>query len=121
MASPGFRGFQQDLAFDSSRPARLGITIDGASVSESVEVTASRTDVGGLRERRVQDLPSNAQSGMINAQVAVNSQNVSNLQRKVAGILPVKIEVPRAGMSYRFVRPLVLEEETKITFQYKSR
>ena len=28
--------------------------------------------------------------------------------------------VPRAGKSYRFARPLVLEEETKITFQYKS-
>jgi hypothetical protein len=49
------------------------------------------------------------------------SANVSNLQRKVAGILPVQIEVPRAGRSYRFVRPLVLEEETKISFQYKSR
>ena len=123
VASPGFRGFQQELAFDSSRPARLGITIDGGAVSESVEVTTSRVDIAGSRiidSRRIQDLQSNAQTG-INAQIAVNSQNVSNLQRKVAGILPVKIEVPRAGMSYRFVRPLVLEEETRITFQYKSR
>ncbi|MCA1578634.1 MAG: hypothetical protein LC794_14860 [Acidobacteria bacterium] len=49
------------------------------------------------------------------------SQNVFNLQRRVAGILPVRIEVPRSGLSYRFVRPLVLEEETRITFQYKSK
>lgn len=39
----------------------------------------------------------------------------------VAGILPVRIEVPRSGRSYRFVRPLVLGEETRITFQYKSK
>ena len=44
-----------------------------------------------------------------------------NLQRRVAGILPVRVEVPRSGKSYRFVRPLVLEEETRITFQYKSK
>jgi hypothetical protein len=49
------------------------------------------------------------------------SQNVFNLQRRVAGILPVRIEVPRSGRSYRFVRPLVLDEETRITFQYKSK
>jgi len=39
----------------------------------------------------------------------------------VAGILPVHVDVPRSGKSYRFVRPLVMEEETKITFQYKSK
>jgi hypothetical protein len=49
------------------------------------------------------------------------SQNVFNLQRRVAGILPVRIDVPRSGRSYRFVRPLVLDEETRITFQYKSK
>jgi hypothetical protein len=32
----------------------------------------------------------------------------------------VAVEVPRSGKSYRFVRPLVLEEETRISFQYKS-
>jgi hypothetical protein len=55
------------------------------------------------------------------AQLNAPSQNVFNLQRRVAGVLPVRVEVPRAGKSYRFVRPLVLEEETKVTFQYKSR
>jgi hypothetical protein len=55
------------------------------------------------------------------AQLYANSQNVFNLQRRVAGILPVAVEVPRTGKSYRFVRPLVMEEETRITFQYKSR
>jgi hypothetical protein len=49
------------------------------------------------------------------------SVNVMNLQRRVAGVLPVALEVPRAGTSFSFVRPLVLDEETKVTFSYKSR
>jgi hypothetical protein len=55
------------------------------------------------------------------AQLTAPSQNVFNLQRRVAGILPVHVDVPRGGKSYRFVRPLVLDEETNITFQYKSK
>ena len=49
------------------------------------------------------------------------SANVFNLQRKVAGVLPVAVDVPRTGTSFSFVRPLVLNEETKVTFSYKSR
>jgi hypothetical protein len=49
------------------------------------------------------------------------SANVVNLQKRVAGVLPVAIDVPRAGTSFSFVRPLVLDEETKVTFSYKSR
>jgi hypothetical protein len=49
------------------------------------------------------------------------SSNVTNLQQRVAGVLPVAVEVPRAGNSYRFVRPLVLDEETKVTFTYKTK
>jgi len=49
------------------------------------------------------------------------SANVMNLQKRVAGVLPVPVDVPRAGTSFSFVRPLVLDEETKVTFSYKSR
>jgi hypothetical protein len=31
------------------------------------------------------------------------------------------VDVPRAGTSFSFVRPLVLDEETKVTFSYKTR
>jgi hypothetical protein len=51
----------------------------------------------------------------------VASQNVFNLQQRVAGVLPVRFDVPRAGKSYRFVRPLVLDEETRVTFSYKTK
>lgn len=49
------------------------------------------------------------------------SANVMNLQKRVAGVLPIPIDVPRAGTSFAFVRPLVLDEETKVTFSYRSR
>jgi len=35
--------------------------------------------------------------------------------------LPVAIEVPHAGTAFHFVRPLVVNEETKVTFAYKSK
>ena len=49
------------------------------------------------------------------------SANVQNLQRRASGVLPVRIEVPRAGTSHRFVKPLVIDEETVVTFRYKRR
>jgi hypothetical protein len=49
------------------------------------------------------------------------SQNVINLQRRAAGVLPVRVDVPRAGVSHQFVRPLVVDEETVVSFRYKRR
>ena len=31
------------------------------------------------------------------------------------------VEVPHTGTSFQFVRPLVLNEEIKVTFSYKSK
>ena len=49
------------------------------------------------------------------------SANIQNLQRRASGVLPVRVDVPRAGTSHSFVKPLVLDEETEITFRYKRR
>jgi hypothetical protein len=49
------------------------------------------------------------------------SQNVFNLQRRIAGVLPVRIDVPRAGAAYRFVRPLVFDEPTRVSFDYRTK
>jgi hypothetical protein len=49
------------------------------------------------------------------------SANVFNLQQRVAGVLPVAVDVPRTGTSYHFLRPLVVNEETKLAFTYKSK
>ncbi len=58
-----------------------------------------------------------AQAQQLNAA----SSNVFDLQKKVAGVLPVRVDVPRAGNSYRFARALVLDEETKVSFNYKTK
>jgi hypothetical protein len=49
------------------------------------------------------------------------SSNVADFQQRVAGVLPIHVDVPHAGNSYRFIRPLVLNEETKVSFRYKSK
>jgi hypothetical protein len=54
-------------------------------------------------------------------QKAPPSQNVINLQRRVAGVLPVRVDVPRAGTSYRFSRPLVVDDETRVSFHYRHK
>jgi hypothetical protein len=46
---------------------------------------------------------------------------VQSLQRRAAGVLPIRIEVPRAGTSHRFVKPLVIDEETVVSFRYRRR
>ncbi len=114
IAVPGFKRMQYDLDLHASKPARIGTTMDVASISETVTVTGSGAEINS---RQIEDMVKKNQLAQLNA----NSQNVFNLQRRVAGILPVAVEVPRSGKSYRFVRPLVMEEETRITFQYKSR
>jgi hypothetical protein len=49
------------------------------------------------------------------------SQKVIDLQRRTAGVLPVRVDVPRAGTSHRFVKPLVVDQETVVSFRYKRR
>lgn len=115
ISMPGFRAQQHDLELVSSQPARIGTTLDVGSVNALVTIT----DGASLNReaRRIEDMVDKSQSMLLNTA----SQNVVNLQRRVAGLLPVAIEVPQSGRSYRFVRPLVLEEETTITFEYKSK
>jgi hypothetical protein len=117
--SPNFKSLQQELELQASRPARLGSTLQVGAVAETVTVTsgsAGSTDFS-RESRRIEDQARKNSLALLNAP----SQNVYNLQRRVAGVLPVRVDVPRAGKSYKFVRPLVLEEETKVTFQYKSK
>ena len=87
----------------------------GVSRSAYDQYTASLSSTGdGRNYSKVMPLAPGAVSQ--NASI-----NVMNLQKRVAGVLPVAIDVPRAGTSFSFVRPLVLDEETKVTFSYKSR
>src|SRR5262249_8097426 len=112
--SPGFKKAQTEIAA-SGKPVHLGTTLEIGAAMETVTVTAGVSSE--INSRRLEDQAKKAQQ----AQLTAPSQNVYNLQRGVAGILPVRVDVPRSGKSYRFVRPLVMDEETKISFQYRAR
>ena len=116
ISAMGFKASIQDFELSASKPARMGTTLDIGNVQSTVTVTADGTNLAS-ENRRIEELAKKTQAAQLNNY----SQNVFSLQRRVAGLLPVAVEVPRSGKSYRFVRPLVLEEETRITFQYKSR
>ncbi len=114
----GFKQFVSQINYDGSRPAPFNSALSLGSVSETVTVLAesgrnmTTTDL----ERLQRDTRKNAAKQQMAA-----SSNVTNLQQRISGVLPVRIDVPRAGNSYNFVRPLVLDEETKVTFTYKSK
>jgi hypothetical protein len=118
----GFKSTVEDITYDASRAAEYPMTLSLGSTAESIEVTAESTTVDTLSTNtrnytQLQQLEANEKK----QEQKAASANVMNLQRRVAGVLPVAIEVPRTGTSFQFVRPLVLDEETKVTFTYKSK
>jgi hypothetical protein len=125
LESSGFKTNVANLRYDSSQPSMYSGVLNVGGTAETIEVTAeapmintetsvSSLPVGGRNFSKVAPLAPGAVSQNASA-------NVMNLQKRVAGVLPVAIDVPRAGTSFSFVRPLVLDEETKVTFSYKSR
>ncbi|HJY27077.1 MAG TPA: carboxypeptidase-like regulatory domain-containing protein [Pyrinomonadaceae bacterium] len=117
ISSPGFKASVQDFELSASKPARMGTTLEVGSVQATVSITSMDGVNLSAENKRVEEMAKKTQAAQLNNM----SQNVFSLQRRVAGLLPVAVDVPRSGKSYRFVRPLVLEEETRITFQYKAR
>jgi len=133
----GFKRSTFNLNYDANQASMYSFPLSIGNVSETVEVSAQampqiQADTasigGGLLTQEVSALPLNSRNVAELTSVApeaanqnVASANVMNLQRRVAGVLPVAIDVPHAGTSFSFVRPLVLDEETKVTFSYKSR
>jgi hypothetical protein len=123
---PGFQSTVETITYDASRGSEYPITLHIGAAAETVEVTGaavavntetSNASANSRDYTQLQQLEANAKKQEQNAA----SANVMNLQRRVAGVLPVAIEVPRTGTSFQFVRPLVLDEETKVTFTYKSK
>jgi hypothetical protein len=112
---PGFKRFVQKFPYDAARPVPVGSTLQIAAATETVEVTANSVNMRDY-QRFEREVKKNAEK-----QQTAASSNVFNLQQRISGVLPVRVDVPRAGNSYHFVRPLVLDEETKVTFTYKSK
>ena len=125
----GFKGLAREIAYDPSRPTRYSFPLQPGSVSETVEVTAEAPSVDTSTASLMTLAPGSAQLSKNSKdrkkleadQNATVSSNVVNLQRRVSGVLPIRVDVPKAGTSFRFVRPLVLDEETKVSFTYKTK
>jgi hypothetical protein len=116
--SPGFNPVVHNVVYNADRPGTLNFSLNVGTAAETVEVEAESVQSLPTNRRNMTDL---AQMKPGLAQPGAASANVVNLQRRVAGVLPVAIDIPRAGTSFKFVRPLVLNEETKVTFSYKNK
>jgi hypothetical protein len=114
--APGFKIAQmQSVTYDANNPTTFNLALQIGATAETVTVMSESAQIQSSREidrdlKKQKDNEAGAPSG-----------NVLNLQQRVSGVLPVRVDVPRAGTSYRFVRPLILDEETKLTFTYKTK
>jgi hypothetical protein len=107
----GFKTSEAVVSLDVSRPTRVDLQMEQGELTETVTVAADADKPEEIARKSFGDAAAQASP----------SQNVFNLQRRVVGVLPVRIDVPRAGTAYRFVRPLVLDEATNVTFEYRTR
>jgi Carboxypeptidase regulatory-like domain len=117
----GFSTEHREWYFDQS-PVRVDFVMKVGSVAETVTVSAEapRVDTQSAAMQRA----STAREREIDEnskRLVEPSQNVINLQQRAAGVLPVRIDVPRAGTSHKFVKPLVVDQETVVGFSYKRR
>jgi hypothetical protein len=117
VTAPGFSMTQQELNLVAMQPGLVGTQLQVAGAAATVSITALNNNMTMDGVRKIEELARQNRA----AQLATPSDNVVNLQKRVAGILPVRIDVPKSGRSYRFVRTLVLDEETRISFNYKSK
>ncbi|HEV8494090.1 MAG TPA: carboxypeptidase-like regulatory domain-containing protein, partial [Candidatus Angelobacter sp.] len=130
-----FKTAVQTTAYDAGQPSRHDFRLTVGEASTTIEVTSaapliettqaqvtntfsgnSTTTYAGVSENGRKDR--DEKKGFVQNGA---SSNVLDLQKRVAGVLPVRVDVPRAGNSYRFARALVLDEETKVTFSYKTK
>jgi hypothetical protein len=105
----GFSQRKANVALDTRSGRRLDLRLPIAGVQEEIRLEAGAEGERDPRSKRETQ------------QAQAPSQNVFNLQRRVTGVLPVRIEVPRAGSAYRFARPLVLDETTQVRFEYRAK
>ena len=111
----GFASARRTFAFDR-QARRLDFQMQVGALTETVTVASEAAALARDRATQAERDPS-ADVGVQQAP----SQNIINLQKRVAGVLPVRIDVPRSGSLYSFFRPLVFEEETTVAFRYKTR
>ncbi|HWG49148.1 MAG TPA: carboxypeptidase-like regulatory domain-containing protein [Candidatus Acidoferrales bacterium] len=128
VSAPGFQSSVLNIDHSAENASRADSRLSVGSATETVEVTAeapmietTQSQVGSTFSMNGPRTSSGRGRDKKKDQAQPASQNVFNLQKRVAGVLPVSIDVPRAGHSYRFARALVLDEQTKLSFEYKTK
>ena len=95
--------------------------VDTATSARQFTANESLGRAGGRGGRGNEEARRESRDEDVAQQAAAPSANVQSLQRRAAGVLPVRIDVPRAGTSHRFLKPLVVDEETVVQFRYSRR
>ena len=131
---PGFKTAQRTLAYDQ-RPRQIDFQMSVGGLEETVSVSAEAPLIDMRSSTIGQAInsttaPTNSNSrprdeasrrAALEQRAQEPSVNVQSLQRRAAGVLPVRIDIPRAGTSHRFLKPLVVDEETMVQFRYQRR
>jgi hypothetical protein len=123
----GFKTAQLTVTF-AGPPRPVGLTMHVGALEETITVEAEAPTIDVRSATIGAVIGEDAMKARVPAtrrkdepEAQAPSANVVNLQKRVAGVLPVRMDVPRAGTSYRFFRPLVVDEETTVRFAYKRR
>jgi hypothetical protein len=101
----GFTTRRTTLLFDGN-PRRLELDMEIGSLQETVTVSAASVMTETISDKAL-------------AEMTPPSLNVVNLQARASGVLPIRVEVPRAGVSHQFVKPLVVGTEATVKLRYK--
>jgi hypothetical protein len=125
----GFASTSRVVNHERGRRLQADFRLTVAGVKETVTVAAETPQIDTRQSAtewsyRPGDQAANAaERGKRKDEAAPQapSSNVASLQRRVAGVLPVRVDVPRAGASFHFLRPLVIDEETTVRFRYRAR
>jgi hypothetical protein len=105
----GFRASDRSFTFDQ-RPRQVDFALAVGNLDETVTVSAESPKM--LKETGTNEK---------DQKPAPPPQTVVELQRRTAGVLPVRVDVPRAGTSHQFVKPLLVDQEATVRFKYKRR
>jgi hypothetical protein len=121
-AAQGFQNSVLNIPYEAANPHAYRVGLNLGPAISSVMVESSTLQLNGESSTvSSKDKKHKKESFAASPLPPTASANVFNLQQRVAGVLPVAVDIPRAGTSYRFIRPLVVNEETKLSFTYKSK
>jgi hypothetical protein len=114
------------MAVDVNSSMRIGAITEAVTVSAEAANFRTRSGSGQDVTLALNGAMGESETGgaVVNQRRVVDatpSQSVINLQQRAAGVLPVRIDVPRAGTSLQFVRTLVVDEETMVQLDYRRR